>query len=163
MNAREAIKLSILQSDDIVARYLSDLTDAELLARPVPGINHIAWQMGHLITSENGLMNGAVPGSMPPLPAGFAEKYTKDTAQLDTPSAFHTKAELVEAMKTQRAGTLAALEKYPEADLGKPAPESMRAYAPTIADVFLLQGTHWLMHAGQWAVTRRKLGRPALF
>jgi hypothetical protein len=29
--------------------------------------------------------------------------------------------------------------------------------------VFSMQGSHWMMHAGQWAVLRRKLGRPPLF
>jgi hypothetical protein len=32
-----------------------------------------------------------------------------------------------------------------------------------VAGIFLMQGTHWTMHAGQWAVIRRKLGRAPLF
>ena len=35
------------------------------------------------------------PGSMPPLPAGFGEKYTKDTSTSDDPKAFATKAEVI--------------------------------------------------------------------
>ena len=163
MTAHDAILLAIAQTDGIVGMYLGDLSDAELLTRPVPGINHINWQLGHLIKSERGMVEATVPGSMPPLPAGFAEKYTKDTAGSDTASAFCTKAELLEAMQAQRAGTLAALKTVSDADLTKPAPEAVRSYAPTVADVFLLQATHWMMHAGQWAVTRRKLGRPAMF
>jgi len=27
----------------------------------------------------------------------------------------------------------------------------------------MLHPQHWLMHAGQWAVVRRKLGKPPLF
>jgi hypothetical protein len=163
MTAHDAIQLAISQTDGIVGMYLGDLSDAELLTRPVPGINHINWQLGHLIKSEHGMIEVIVPGSMPALPEGFAEKYTKDTAGSETAAAFCTKAELLEAMKAQRAGTLAALKKVPAADLTKAAPEAVRSYAPTVADVFVLQSTHWMMHAGQWAVTRRKLGRPALF
>src|SRR4029078_8537321 len=88
MNAREAIKLNINTAHMICQGYLADLTDADLLVRPVPGANHIAWQLGHLLTGEHEMMQEAYPGSMPALPAGFAEKYTNDTSKLDSASAF---------------------------------------------------------------------------
>ncbi|MBI2826574.1 MAG: DinB family protein [Planctomycetia bacterium] len=163
MNAKDVIRKSINSTDMIVDGYLEDLTDAELLVRPVPGANHIAWQLGHLINSEHDLVEGIAPGSMPKLPGGFKEKYAKETAASDDPKAFHTKTEYRRLLKEQRAGTFAALEKTPEGELDKPAPEEFRSYCPTVADVFLLQGTHVMMHAGQWAVTRRKLGRKPLF
>ena len=54
MNARDAIKLNINSANMICQGYLADLTDAELLIRPVPGANHIAWQLGHLLVGEHG-------------------------------------------------------------------------------------------------------------
>jgi hypothetical protein len=63
----------------------------------------------------------------------------------------------------QRAGTYAILEKLSDADLDKPSPEAMRSYCPTIGSIFSMQGTHWLMHAAQWPIIRRKLGKPPLF
>ena len=36
--------------------YVQDLADADLLLRPVPGINHIAWQLGHLITGSKKML-----------------------------------------------------------------------------------------------------------
>ncbi|MHC4880033.1 MAG: DinB family protein, partial [Planctomycetota bacterium] len=59
--------------------------------------------------------------------------------------------------------TVAALEKQTDESLDGEAPEQMRAYAPTVGAAFSLHGSHWLMHAGQWAVLRRKLGREPLF
>jgi len=160
MNAREAIQLSINDGKMISTSYLEDLTDQELLHRPCKGANHINWQLGHLIAAENDLINKAVPGSMPALPAGFAEKYTKDTAASDNPATFLKKAELLKVFEQQRAGTLAALAKLTDADLDKP---SGIEWAPTAASLFSMQGTHWVMHAGQWAVIRRQLGRKPLF
>jgi len=58
---------------------------------------------------------------------------------------------------------LAALEKLSDEDLDKPSPEEMQGYAPTVRAAFDLQGGHWLMHAGQWAVIRRQLSRDPLF
>jgi hypothetical protein len=163
MNAREAIRSSIEMSGFISTMYLDGLSDAELLIRPVPGMNHIAWQLGHLIISENQMVEKTVPGSMPALPAGFAEKHTKETAPSDDPKAFCTKDQYVELMQTQRAATLAALAKLSDADLDRDAPEEFREYAKRVADVFNTQSAHWLMHAGQWVAVRRKLGRPAMF
>ena len=163
MNARQAIRLGLDTSNMICQGYLNDLTDAELFVRAVPGINHVAWQLGHLLISENDMVETAFPGSMPPLPAGFAEKYTKETSHLDTPASFHTKAVFMNAYEEQRSGTLKALEKLSDADLDKPAPEKYREWLKSIGDLFSMQGSHWMMHAGQWAVVRRKLGRPPLF
>ncbi len=163
MNAREAIKASMDTPHMIVGAYLEDLTDEELLIRPVEGTNHIAWQLGHLISSEHTMIDQVCPGAMPPLPDGFAEKYTKETSKLDDPSAFHTKSEYLKLYQEQRAGTLAALDSLTDDDLDKPAPESMQKLAPNVGALFSMQPTHWTMHSGQWAVLRRKLGRPPLF
>lgn len=163
MDTRTAIKKSLEMGAFISRAYVDDLTDEQLMLRPHPQCNHIKWQLGHLVTSEHRLINGVVPEAMPSLPPGFAENYTKDTAALDDPAKFDSKAELLRLAEQQRAATLAALDKQSDADLDKPSPEAVRSYAPTVGDVFLLQGSHWLMHAGQWVVLRRQLGKPALF
>jgi len=160
MNVKDALKLAIDSSNMISMGYLQDLTDKEMFHRPCQGANHINWQVGHLVAAENQMQNQAIPGSMPPLPAGFAEKYTKETATSDDPAKFCTKAELLKAFETQREAVFAALEKVSEADLDKPTGVD---YAKTIGAMFNLHGAHWLMHAGQWAVIRRQLGRPPLF
>ena len=163
MNAHEAIKNALATPDFVVKAYLADLCDADLLVRPVPGVNHIAWQLGHLICSEREMVEAIAPGSMPALPANFAAQHSKETAGSDKPGDFLKKEDYVKLMDEVRAGTVKALGSFSDTDLDKPAPESMRSYAPTIASVFTLQPSHWMMHAGQWAVTRRKLGRAPLF
>ena len=105
------------------------------------------------------MVAGLAPGSMPDLPSGFAEKYTKETTGSDDPTAFDSKEELMRVYQEQRQATLAALEKFPADQLDQPGPEAMRAYAPTNAAVFAMQGSHWLMHAGQWVPIRRACGK----
>src|SRR6476620_2496056 len=109
MNAKDAILLNINMANMICQGYLSDLTDSELLVRPVPGANHTAWPLGHLLVSEHEMVETAFPGSMPALPAGFKEKYTADTSKLDSPGAFHPKSVYMSIYEQQRAGTLQAL------------------------------------------------------
>lgn len=163
MNAREAIKLSYGTPDYICRLYLADLTDSDLFVRPVPGANHIAWQLGHLIATEHDTIDEISPGSSPPLPAGFKEKHNKQTATSDDPKAFYTKDEYLKLYDQVRAGTFKALDSMKETDFDKPAPEKLRKFCPTVAAVFALHPNHWLMHAGQWVVVRRKLGKPPLF
>ncbi len=159
MNSCQAIKLSIDTGDMVCMMYLNDLSDADLLKRPSAGCNHINWQIGHLIVSEHKMVAGC-GYAMPALPAGFEAAYTKETSASDDASKFMTKAQLLDAYKAQRAGTLAALAKTSDADLDKTTGVE---YMPTVGAMFSLQGSHWLMHAGQWAVVRRQLGHPPLF
>lgn len=163
MQAAAAIKIGLDMGEYVSLGYLGDLSDQDLLQRPTPGCNHLAWQIGHLIVSEHQMIEACFPGTMPALPTGFAEKYTKQTATSDEPSDFHTKEQLLEVYRAQRNATLAKLETLSNEAFDAAAPEAMQSYAPTIGAVFSMQGSHWLMHAGQWAVLRRQLGRAPLF
>jgi len=160
MNAIEAIRITISSGETVGMGYLNDLTDEDMMRRPCPGCNHINWQVGHLIASEHEMMEHVLPGALPALPEGFLQKYSKETAASDDPSAFLKKAELLEVAQQMRAGTLALLEKQTPEDLDR---ETGVAYAPNVGALFSMQGLHWLMHAGQWVVVRRQIGRPPLF
>ena len=163
MNARDAVKSTYALPDQLCRGYLDGLTDADLLVRPVPKANHIAWQLGHLITSEHEFVEGLCPGLAPPLPTGFAAKHKKETAESDNPKDFCTKDEYLKLYDQMRAASLKMVDTVSESDYDKPAPEKFRSYCPTVAAVLLLVPSHWLMHAGQWAIVRRKLGKPVLF
>jgi hypothetical protein len=163
MHAKEAIKTALSSTQNIVSWYLSDLSDADLLVRPVPAANHIAWQLGHLIQSESHLL-GQLPGAAyPELPAGWAEQHDKSGAAMDPPKGFATKAEYLTRFNDARAATLAALAGMSDADLDKPTEGNMAKFAPTLGALLLLQSNHTLMHTGQFTVVRRKLGKPVLF
>lgn len=163
MNSRQALKAAIQGGNHLVHSYLEDLSDADLLVRAIPGTNHIAWQLGHLIASENMMLEALKPGCMPPLPEGFAKQHGKKTAESDAASDFLSKDQYLELFKQQRAGTLALLETMSDEDLDQPAPPALIKFLKSVGHAFAFQGTHWVMHAGQWAIIRRKLGRPPLF
>jgi len=163
MNAAEAITNAINTSAMISNAYLGDLSDEEMMVRPCEGANHIKWQLGHLISSEHKMIDAVRPGSMPPLPDGFAGKYDKETSKSDDAAAFSSKEEYLKLRDEQRAATLKALEGLSDEDLARPAPEAFAQIAKTVDGIFSMQANHWTMHAGQWAVIRRQLGRPPLF
>ena len=160
MNVKDAIRGALQMNHHIVQTYLSDLSDADLLVRPVPNANHIAWQLGHLISSET-RMQTQIPGATPAeLPAGFDKQHGKEAIGSD--AGFRTKKEYLDLFAKVRANTLAALDRIPDAQLDTPTTGPMAQFVPTVGALFMLAGHHELMHAGQFAVVRRKLGKPIL-
>jgi len=163
MNAKDAIKTALTSTQDLLSKYLSDLSDADLVVRPVPKANHIAWQLGHLINSEVQMCKALPGAAYPELPAGFADQHSTAAAGVDPPKGFRSKADYLGLFNKVRQATLAAVAKMPEADLDKPTPGRMAEWAPTVGALLLLTGNHTLMHVGQFTVVRRKLGKPVLF
>ena len=81
MNAKDAIRSSANFSSMVLTSYLSDLDDADLMRRPGEGCNHLAWQLGHLISSEVHLLESVAPGKGIELPAGFADAHSKEACR----------------------------------------------------------------------------------
>jgi DinB superfamily len=163
MNAKDVILQSLGFNDTILNAYLSDLSDADLLHRPVPGQNHIAWQLGHLITSERSMLEGIKPGSSPALPEGFVEAHNKDACTSNDSGKFCSKDTYLELFKAQRAASKKVLDELSDTDLDAPAPERLRRMVPTVGGVFSLFGNHVLMHSGQFVSVRRLLKKPISF
>ncbi len=160
MTINELLATGLQQSLGMVKMHVADLSDAELLARPVPGANHANWQLGHLITSEVHLMAGC-GAAMPPLPAGFAERYSKNNVKSDDAGKFATKAELLAALETTRAASVAFARSATAAQLAAPSP--LIQVWPTVGDLLAGSPVHDAMHMGQIQVLRRRLGKPVLF
>ena len=164
MNARDAIKTALTSTQHTLTWYVSDLDDADLLIRPVTGANHLAWQLGHLVVAERVLLDGqGLSAAYPELPAGFKEQHSKEKAALEPPTGFGTKAEYLDLYKQSRAVTLETVDKLSDADLDRPTAGKFAKFAPSLGALFLLVSNHTLMHAGQFTVVRRKLGKPVLF
>lgn len=160
MDAKEIIIRSLKGTANVISLSLADLADEDLLVRPVPGANHIAWQLGHLICACNNMMNLIKPGSMPELPPGFAAAHAKDRASDDRKENFLTKSQYMELMDKQREAVISLINDFPPDQLDQPGPERIRALAPKNADLFSLQASHPMMHVGQFTVVRRLLNKP---
>jgi hypothetical protein len=142
---------------------LADFSDADMLVRPVLGANHAMWQLGHLIATEARLINMAMPGAVPQVPADFADKFTKQTVANDDPKQFPTKAEALAQLEKVRAATVGWVRGLSDEVMSRPAPEAIQRIAPTVGDLPISIPNHVNMHLGQMQVIRRKLGKPILF
>ena len=161
MDAKDAIRSAANLSTMVLKAYISDLDDADLMRRPGKGCNHLAWQLGHLISSEVQLL-GMVAGQGTELPAGFTDAHSKEACGNDDAASFHGKQTYVDLFDKVRSASLAALDAWEPSDLDNPAPEEFREFCPTMGDMFMLIATHPMMHAGQFVIVRRQLDKPVL-
>lgn len=159
MNTKEAIGYVLVQSAVITKGYLDDLSDEDLLITPVDGMNSIAWQLGHLISAENNMLEMVETGASPALPDDFHENHSRENAHKTEQTKYLTKAEYLELFEKQREATLSVLGSLTDDDLAKEAPEGIQNLAKTLGEVMILIGTHYLMHAGQFVAVRRSLNK----
>jgi hypothetical protein len=162
MTPQDVLIQTYMTSSMVLTTYISDLSDEELLTHPGVGCNHLNWQLGHLISSEVGLLEMVVPGAGATLPPGFAEKYTKETTQNNDLAAFATKEELIALMTANQEAALKAFASVSDARLSEPGPSHMQPMFPTVGSILVLVACHGLMHCGQFVPVRRVLGKPVL-
>ena len=141
--------------------HLADMSDAELLTRPAPSANHIAWQLAHLINSTTNIANMATPGALPVLPEEFSKTAGKDGSKLD--GGFENKQQLIDRFTKVMDGAAAWAQKLSDADKATPTPDKMHGFAKTVGELAIMLPVHVSMHVGQIQSIRRKLGKPVLF
>ncbi len=160
MYAKDVIRQTLDLNEMIVNKYLGDLDDVDLLVRPVEGMNHIAWQLGHLISSERGMVEAIRPGTCPPLPDGFEANYDREDTTSDDPARFLSRDGYLALFRAQRAATKQVLDSLSDEEMDAPGPERFRTMFPTVGNFFVLIGTHVIMHVGQFVAVRRKRNKP---
>lgn len=164
MNGIQTLQAALASTQFLTANYINDLSDAELLMRPVPGANHAAWQLGHVIAAEIHLVRMELPeAAYPELPAGFADAHAQTQTGKDGPDGFRSKADYVKLFNAVRQATIDTVGKLQDGDLDRATKGPLAKFAPRLGDLFVLVSNHALMHSGQFSVLRRKLGKPVLF
>ncbi len=153
--AKDMIRNTCEMANFVMTAYLEDLPEEAYFETPAPGLNPIAWQVGHLISVEHKWLEGIKPGSCPTLPEGFDAAHTKETAVPNTFKKVAAKADYLAAWNAQRAATLAVLDGLSDGELDGPSGVD---FAPTVATMLNMTGVHPMMHAGQFVALRRKHG-----
>jgi hypothetical protein len=164
MGYKDAVVRTTIRSYSLVPLLLSDFSDAELLVRPVPGANHVAWQLGHLILQERRSIGSQHLGvNYPHVPIGFDKQHSDITAGMDPPVGFLSKAKYLDLYARTHAATIATLDSLSDSDLDRPVKGKKYSDVPSLGDLFLRISGNQGLHQGQFMVVRRKLGKPVLF
>ena len=160
MYAKDMISQTLDTSDNIARTYVADLDAAQMLERPAPGMNSIAWQIGHLLSVEHKIIDGIKPGISPALPAGFDEAHSKEASLTDDTSKYLTKNEYLTLFAAQRKATKEILAGLTEAEMAAEPANTFGGMCPTTGHMFNFMGLHVMMHVGQFVPIRRKSGKP---
>ena len=154
MNAKDAVRTTMNTADFMVESYLSDITPQEMLVRPAPGANHLAWQLGHLISAETRLVEAAAPGSMPALPEGFAERHSKETACQRQPGRLPLEGRVLETGEVSSSG---------DAEIARQHQRRRSRQASDRPCSAVRQARRRLLRHGRWTLdlARRPVGRVA--
>lgn len=153
----------VARNCEILKMTLADFTDEEMLARPVPGANHAAWQLSHLIGAAAHMVNSVAPGVIPDAAVKMNQTYTGQTANNDDPAFYKPKTELLDLFSQSHDALTQWARTLTTEDLNQPTPGRMADFAPTVGHLVLMTIGHVMMHVGQFQVIRRKLGKPLLF
>ncbi|MBX9680707.1 MAG: DinB family protein [Gemmataceae bacterium] len=161
MRPQEVLKKSLASTQWLLGGYLADLADADLQIVPVPGMNTIAWQLGHLIASEKALVSSNLPhAQFPPLPP-VVERLAKGNSAKEYPQGGDLpKSQLLDLFNKVRSATIAAVEAASDTDLEKATVGPLAPIAPKVVDLLLVVSNHTMMHGGQFTAARRALGKP---
>lgn len=163
MTPLELLADNLARNAAVLKMTLADFADAELFVRPVPAANHAAWQLAHLTGTTAQLIDMVDPGVTPPAAVGWATTYAGATANDDDPTHYPTKTQLLETFSQTTDAVAQWVRTLTVADLDKPTTDRMAGFAPTVGLLILMTASHMMMHAGQFQVIRRKLGKPLLF
>jgi hypothetical protein len=162
MTLNDHLIFQLQASMGLLNMHMSDLSDSDLLARPVPSANHPNWQLGHLIVAETNMLTSSGM-KMPALSSDLAVQYSKEASKSDDAAKFLKKDQLLALFQTTRNGSIAWTKSASPEQLAAPTAEKLRSFAPTCADLIAMLCAHDAMHMGQIQVLRRKLGKPILF
>jgi hypothetical protein len=154
---------ALARSANMLEHHLADLSDADLLVRPVPSANHAAWQVAHLVDFIGLIVRSVSPGLSVPQSAAFSKAARRESASSDDPTTFVSKAELIAQLRVATEALIGVVRALRDIDLDAPTPAEFRGLAPTLGDLILTVPMHASMHLGQLQVIRRKLGKPNLF
>lgn len=138
---------------------VADLPDEELAEQPVPGINHPAWLLGHLvIAADYGL---TLLGRPAVAPEGWGALFNPGTVPDPNRATYPPKGELMNAYEAGHAAFDAAVAAADAGAVAAPNPVGfLKARFPTVALLLAhLLTTHEAAHLGQLSVWRRTMGK----
>lgn len=156
----DAIAATLVASQKLFHRYLDDLTPEHFAHQPMPGVNSAAWVVGHLaLTDRRMLVNRLGVTDLPPLPAGFEERFATTRAAAGTQADLGDPAELVALFDAHRSRLIGAVRAAPTDVLNRPLDAPHPLFA-TVGEAAGFMAVHTAMHLGQVTVIRRSLGYP---
>ena len=149
-------------------RYLLERVDTVPLSGwftvPPGGVSHVAWQVGHLASSQYRLclerLGPRGAGDEALISDAFLKSFSRDS--LPEPETGFSATEIRAVLDRVYARVMAELPSYPDADLDRPPVAPHKLCGSRIA-ILRYAPLHEMIHCGQVAMIRRMLGQPPIW
>jgi hypothetical protein len=158
-----SILRSLRLQRDYAQRLVADLSDADLVSQPIPGVtlNHPAWTFSHFAPYPPVL---AAILRQHPFEDPINSPHARGSKPVSDPAAYKPKAKLIAEFLSGHDALEAALAAATAADFARPVPLPRWAERfPLVGDAVVhLALHHEAAHLGQISAWRRAGGRPAV-
>lgn len=144
---------------------VEDLTPAEMMFQPRPGLNHATWLLGHIIFSENNLILRWCAGESL-MPEEYSKLFAIRTKPRSDPSLYPAKETLLSTLAQVHARALEVVKGLSPAELDErpqgyeEMPQGAQAHFWSKAACIYGHAVHEAGHVGQITLLRRLLGKP---
>lgn len=167
MTTGELLARQFADTRDWTKMLIADLEGDEWTFQPGPGLHHVLWLCGHLVTAQDTLIFNRCLGRTDVLEAEFRAHFplggpVASAREHDYPSP----EDVLAQMDVMNARTMQAIRGMSDALLAEPAyAKDGKSRHPHYEDKLgavshLIR--HEAFHAGQIALLRRLMGKPAL-
>jgi hypothetical protein len=154
--------LTSWSQDKMLPTLLDGISDEQLAIQPIPGMNHPAWILGHLLIMEQKIVTGTLGRKLnTTLDADWWDLYGIGSVPKPDRRLYRTKAFYMNGLKETAAAIEAFVNEKNAADLEAPNPDPQLAREfPTIATALAVAPAHRAYHSGQLAIWRKAMGLP---
>ena len=157
-----------LEQIDFARRYTHERADGVPLAdwfTVTPGgVSHVAWQVGHLASSQYRLclerLRPRTPEDDALIPDAFVTMFGRDALPADVTG--YTAEEIRAVFDRVHARVMTELASHPDADLDLPPLKPHLLFATRLAGLRYAP-LHEMIHCGQIALIRRMLGHAPIW
>ena len=159
-SVNDTIAHALTQSGMLLNRYTADLTPQEFLHRPAAKANCAAWTVGHLVLTDRGVLKRLNLIDLPALPDGFEKRFSRDEGCPQAES-FGDVSVLLPLFNQHRQRLIDAVKRATSQQLQTPLDKPHPMFS-NVGEQALFMAAHTAMHAGQFTIIRRSLGRPPI-
>lgn len=154
------ITRSVRTARDMTLGLVADVPPEQWTFQPLPGVNHVAWCLLHLLLAEDW-----GPTALGDPRRLWGDRYGSLVAQgpIADPAAYPDAATVLNGLRQTHERFLALLEGVSDADLDRPTSGAISQFAPDLGTLLYSHVWHEGFHGGQIAVVRKALGLPPKF
>ena len=152
----------VISAREYTMTLLDGLSEDEWFWTPTPQVSHIAWQVGHLVFAQYGLMlfrqRGRKSEDLELMSGKFRKTFGKGTTPKPDRTAYPGRDEIMDTLNRIHVQSITELATFDDSELDQEIDMPYSTFA-TRFGALIFSGDHEMLHAGQIGMLRRLMGK----